>query len=231
MNKSTPQQRAGGQSEAKSGSQRLEWRLSLAEMLDESLLDSKLDLTGQWEHIDRMIEFVRIAGARHPAMSSRSNRTKWWQSELSRESKEPTTKEVAEVGLSLFEDFETVLLDKKSQLEGEVRRRRRAKEVRDALQPSESAEGANTTAGEYDPTKRGLQRELAMMLLDELFPNLEGASAAAKAEFLALLTGWNAEGLRQRWGDYRRANPMTVRRNEKIVTEWRRKLKITRDEK
>lgn len=82
------------------------------------------------------------------------------------------------------------------------------------------------TDSEYDPAKRGLTRQFAMMLLDDLFPNLKNASASAKAEFMALLTGWNADGLRNKWSDYRLGNTELLQADRVKVSEWKKKLKI-----
>lgn len=83
------------------------------------------------------------------------------------------------------------------------------------------------TNDEYDPAKRGLTRQLAMMLLDDLFPSLRNASNMAKAEFLSLLSGWNADGLRIKWSDYRQGNPNSLNEDKVKVMEWKKKLKIS----
>lgn len=80
---------------------------------------------------------------------------------------------------------------------------------------------------EYDPQKRGLTRQLAMMLLDELFPNLKSASNMAKGQFLQFLTGLDADGLRIKWSDYQRGNRESLEADMKKVAEWKRKLKIS----
>lgn len=82
------------------------------------------------------------------------------------------------------------------------------------------------TQAEYDPQKRGLTRQLAMMLIDDLFPNLKDASNTSKAEFLELLTGYDSSGLRNKWSDYRRGNQASIGEDLKIVARWRSKLKI-----
>lgn len=84
---------------------------------------------------------------------------------------------------------------------------------------------------EYDPAKRGLTRQLAMMLIDDLFPNLKDASNKAKAEFLGLLTGWSADGLRNKWSDYRRGNEKSLAQDAATVAEWKTKLKISDQQK
>lgn len=86
---------------------------------------------------------------------------------------------------------------------------------------------ADDDTSEDNPAKRGLSRQLAMMLLDELFPNLENASNTAKADFLELLTGFSSDGLRNKWSDYRRGNTESVNADMEKVAEWKRKLKIS----
>lgn len=80
---------------------------------------------------------------------------------------------------------------------------------------------------QFDPEKRGLTRQLAMLLLDELFPNLGASSNTAKGQFLAFLVGWSAKGLSNKWSDYRRGNPESIERDLAEVAEWKRKLKIS----
>jgi hypothetical protein len=90
----------------------------------------------------------------------------------------------------------------------------------------ENGDNEPVSKDEYDPEKRGLTRQLAMTLLDELFPNLEHASNQSKAEFLGLLVGWNIDGLRQKWTDYKQAKPETIAANMATAAEWKRKLKM-----
>ncbi len=93
----------------------------------------------------------------------------------------------------------------------------------------EASESAKTYGGndQYDPAKRGLTRQLAMLLIDELFPNLKDASNTAKAEFLSFLTGFDADGLRNKWSDYRLGNKNTIEADLKKVAAWKTKLKIS----
>lgn len=78
---------------------------------------------------------------------------------------------------------------------------------------------------EYDPAKRGLTRQLAMLLLDNLFPNLSNATPSAKGAFLRLLTGFNAKGLANKWGDYN-FDSADYQRDLEEVESWKRKLRI-----
>lgn len=82
------------------------------------------------------------------------------------------------------------------------------------------------TQYEYDPAKRGLTRQFAMLLIDELFPNLNKASNTAKAELLSLLTGFDSAGLRNKWSDYHRGNPKSLAEDRRKVGEWKQKLKL-----
>ena len=81
-------------------------------------------------------------------------------------------------------------------------------------------------AKEYNPTNRGLTKQFAMMLMDELFPNLTTASNTAKSDFLELLTGFSAKALRNKWSDYRLGNPDSIKADMKKVADWKKKLKI-----
>ncbi len=99
--------------------------------------------------------------------------------------------------------------------------------IAEEKQVAELARATSTdTNDEYDPAKRGLTRQLAMLLMDELFPNLANASKKAKAEFLAFLVGWDSDGLRQKWSDYQRGNPASLAVDQKTVETWKRKLGI-----
>ncbi|QQS33999.1 MAG: hypothetical protein IPM50_05330 [Acidobacteriota bacterium] len=78
----------------------------------------------------------------------------------------------------------------------------------------------------YDPKERGLTAQLAMLLLDELFPSTKDAALLAKAEFLELLVGWNKDKLRNKWGDIQYGNPASLAKDREKVEYWRRRLKI-----
>jgi len=79
----------------------------------------------------------------------------------------------------------------------------------------------------YDPAKRGLTRQLAMMLMDELFPNLRGATTSAKADLLHLFTGFSSAGLINKWPDYSRGNKESLQKDREKVAVWKQRLGIS----
>jgi len=114
--------------------------------------------------------------------------------------------------------------------------KKRLREHVDALHHLYAREDANEEEidekrNEYDPASRGLTRQLAMLLIDELFPNLKEASNTAKAEFLSLLTGFDADGLRQKWSDYKLGNKKNLKTDMETVKGWKRKLQIKENAK
>ena len=85
---------------------------------------------------------------------------------------------------------------------------------------SEGFHSAGATAN--SPQKRGLNKHLAILLMEELIPQFSETSNSSKAEFLAFLTGFSPEALRIKWSDYNRDGAM--KKNKKIVDDWKKKL-------
>lgn len=78
---------------------------------------------------------------------------------------------------------------------------------------------------EYNPKKRGLTRQLAILLIEGLIPNIKDAPPNAKGEFLGFLTGFDAKGLSNKWGDYS-IGSKTYKADLEAVEHWKRKLRI-----
>jgi hypothetical protein len=109
-----------------------------------------------------------------------------------------------------------------------LRKRVRIREDLKMLDGTEPNAAGDSRNDEYDPVKRGLNRRLAMMLLDALAPQ---ATKAAKAELLFLLSGFDAEKARQFWSRYKADRPLDkLDKDEKTVASWEKKLRIQKKE-